>query len=458
MAVGNFNSEQPRGLGNVFLENALAGLGQQAGRGAGQLAGAGLGKLGRLAGIGGPSNELVQLLVSQGMSEQEARAFADLDPRAQQQLLQNLGAVKQQQQREQSFKALPTAMQQQELTQEGAEIQPDIAKQLVEEETKKEEPVFIPSYSEMYSDFLRQGVDEKIAKNVLKDYDKQYNELTKESKEFSKEIDEKAKAAKESTPRLKKMYKLVEKGDLAPAQFASLLKTVENGIHVLGIGFDMNALMNGDSQEFAKLSSDFSKLISNYFPGGRITNVMIDQFMKTIPTMVQSDEGKLRVISNLMNLNEAAEVYARAKKEIIKESKGKIPLNLQELIQERVGPELAELEENYLSGNVKSLPGFKETEKKAHRKGIFEKAGAVTGGGLGGLAAGRALGSAGAHIGGRLGGLFGPAGMALGALGGYGLGALGGSLLSGLDLGQEQGLSPDLTQRLNALSTFRKRR
>jgi hypothetical protein len=451
MAIGNFNSEQPRGLGNLFLENALAGLGQQAGRGAGYLAGAGLGKLGRLAGIGGPSNELVQLLMSQGMSEQEAKAFSDLDPKAQQQLLQNLGSLKQQQQREQSFKALPTAMQEQELTQQGAEIQPDIAEQLTEEETKKEAPVFIPSYSEMYSDFLRQGVDEKTAKNVLKDYDKQYTELTKESKEFSKEIDDKAKAAKESTPRLKKMYNLVEKGDLAPAQVASLLKTVENGIHLLGIGFDMNALMNGDSQEFAKLSSDFSKLISNYFPGGRITNVMIDQFMKTIPTMVQSDEGKLRVISNLMNLNEAAEVYAKAKKQILKETKGKIPLNLQELIQERVGPQLAEIEENYLSGNVKSLPGFKETEKKAQRKGTFETYGALAGGSLGGAG----LGALGARIGGRVGAALGP----VGALTGYGLGALGGSLLSGLSgLGGGEELSPEIAQRLNALSTFRKGR
>lgn len=452
MALNSFEGGQPRGLGNVFLENVLGGLGQQAGRGLGYAAGAGISKLGRLAGLGGPSEELKQLLVSQGMTPKEAEAFSDLDPRAQQQLLQNLTATKLQQQREQSFSALPGAAQQRELSAEEKQAQPDIAEQLVKEEAQKETPIVLPSYSEMYSDLLRKGVDEKTVKGVLKDYEKEHKEIEAESKAFSKEIDDKAKAAKESTPRLMKMYELVKKGNLTPSQISSVFKTVENGIQLLGIGFDMNNLLNGDSQEFAKLSSDFSKLISNYFPGGRITNVMIEQFMKTIPTMVQSDEGKLRVISNLMNLNEAASVYAKAKKDILKETRGKIPLNLQDLIQERVGPELAQLEENYLNGEVKSLPGFKEAESKAARKSKFESLGA-TGGGL--LGAALSAGPVGARLGGTLGAAAGPAGAALGALGGYGLGALGGSVLQGLLPEVSQN---DIGQRLNALSSFRKNR
>lgn len=367
MAIQTFESGQPRGLGNVFLENALAGLGQQAGRGLGYGLGLGASKLGRLAGLGGPSEELKQLLISQGMSEKEAQAFSDLDPRAQQQLLQNLGAVQQGEQQKKAFEQFEESQTKPGKPLEGTEVIPEI----------------LPSYREMYASLKKAGVDPKTAKEYLKEYPKEEEETLKKPKELIETIDKGAKAAKESNPRLLRMYELVKKGKLNAPTTASFVNTLQKGI--FGLGVDLSGLLlSPDSEEFQKLTSDFSKLIANYYPGGKITNVMIDQFMKTVPTLMQSDQGKLRVINNLMNVNTAAMLNEQAKKEILKETKGKIPANLEQLIQSKIGKELDVLAEKFARGES-VLPEYEQVSEQAKSRGIKKLAAMIPGAVAGGL-------------------------------------------------------------------------
>lgn len=369
MAIQTYNSPQPQGLGNIFLENALAGLGQQAGRGLGHGIGLGASKLGKLAGLGGPSSEMMQLLMSQGMTEEQAKAFADLDPRSQQQVLQNLGAMQQGEQQKKAFGQFEEAQAVPGKPLEGTEVIPEI----------------IPSYRDMYSSLRKAGVDPKTAKEYLKEYPKEEEETLKKPKAFIEEIDTGAKAAKESNPRLNRMLELVKKGKLSGSTMSGFVNTLQKGI--FGLGVDLSGLLlSPDSEEFQKLTADFSKLIKNYFPGGKITNVMIDQFMKTIPNSLQSDEGKLRVINNLMNINTAAMLNKQAKDEILKETKGKIPANIEELIQTKIGNKLDVLAEKFARGES-VIPEYESIVEQVQKRKSNQLVPSLLGG-LGGGAAG----------------------------------------------------------------------
>jgi hypothetical protein len=72
--------------------------------------------------------------------------------------------------------------------------------------------------------------------------------------------------------------------------------------------------------------------------------------MKTIPTLMNSNEGKQIVAKNIMLMNEAKMVEYNAMREILKENGGKTPANLDLLINDRAGARLQELGEQFAKG------------------------------------------------------------------------------------------------------------
>ncbi len=173
----------------------------------------------------------------------------------------------------------------------------------------------------------------------------------KETKETRKEILSQARGAQESNMRLDRMEKLNEKGELINPVFNALLGK---------IGLDIPALKNPDSQEFEKISNDMFKGIREIF-GARILSIEIDTFLKTIPTLMQSSEGKRRVIRNLKIINEGADIRRNAMKEIMKENQGTPPYDLAEQIDERISPELDIMAQEFVGssaeqGKVEKVP------------------------------------------------------------------------------------------------------
>jgi len=425
--IGYTRRNPQNNLLNLFAQNALAGfgsaVGQHAGHGLGALAGLGFEKLGKATGLLGPSKELIDILSAQGMNENQARAFSELDPRAQQQLLQNLGAAKQAEQQRQALGNI------EQLSQKPS-AQQAISEQDQEKIAKKPATFFqdeeMPSSQEMYLTLKKAGVDDKTAKDFMKEYNadrkeflKEKREDIKESKEYAKTIDKDASTAKDSNKRILRQFEILKEGKLPGAVTGTLSEMLGK------VGLSLPALINGDAEEFKKLSAEYGKLITNYFPG-RVTNIMIEQFMQTVPTLLQSDEGRLRVMNNLYNLNEAALIHEAVKKEIIKENGGKIPRHLQEEIMERAEEQLESLAERTIKGES-SIPGFEQAMKSAEKRVSKQRGAAIAGGLLGAIPGVLAAGS-GAQAGAALGSIGGP----MSALGGAALGGLAPLALSGL--------------------------
>lgn len=173
----------------------------------------------------------------------------------------------------------------------------------------------------------------------------------KQSREEVKDINKKYDAARNADMRISKMEKLIDSGKLNHPVIAGLAKTATKGI--FGIGLNLMGLLSPESQEFDKLSTDFVKDAKDIF-GSRLTNLDIETFLQTVPTLSQSNDGKRRVINNLKLFNEGAKIKKNAMDEIIDANGGVTPPNIESLVEKVAAPRLDALAER-----------FKESEPQA---------------------------------------------------------------------------------------------
>ena len=186
----------------------------------------------------------------------------------------------------------------------------------------------------------------------------------KESQKFVTDIAKEYKGSQESNKRLDRMTQLIEKGSLPFSStyrlFKSLSETeIGKNIPIIGslAALTVNPVLQGigglggaiqrnitarDSEEFEKLQADFIKLAKDFFPG-RVSDADLKAFVQTLPTLSQSDSGKLRIIENMKNFNKAAELRYNTAKALIKANGGKRPKDLELLVEEYAGPELDNL-------------------------------------------------------------------------------------------------------------------
>lgn len=203
--------------------------------------------------------------------------------------------------------------------------------------------------------------------------------LRKEKKPYIDKLQSGYEVANEGGLVLDKMEKLIDKGGLPIAAFYSLFDKLEHvspavagplgaaaGTYIGGpvgalIGGGIGALVSPvatmlkyaqrltspNTEEFEKLSSSFVKQAKSIF-GSRITDKDLEAFMKTIPTLAQTDKGKRAIIDNMRVFNKAAQIKYKAYKDIIKENNNKIPEDLEFQVEERSKPELDKISEKFL--------------------------------------------------------------------------------------------------------------
>ena len=163
----------------------------------------------------------------------------------------------------------------------------------------------------------------------------------KETKEARKDIVKQAQAARENDMRLGRMQELNRSGKLISGLYNDALKK---------FGIDFDVLKNPESIEFQKLSTDFLRNAKEIF-GARVTNFEVNTFLKAIPSLSQSPEGRERIIRNLQLFNKGAQLRLNAMKDVMKENKGVPPYDLSEQIEEKIGPQLGEISEEFIKGS-----------------------------------------------------------------------------------------------------------
>lgn len=102
-----------------------------------------------------------------------------------------------------------------------------------------------------------------------------------------------------------------------------------------------------DIEEYEKLSADFIKNAKQYF-GSRITDADLRAYLKTIPTLMQTNAGKERVIQNLKSVGNIAQLEADTVREIIKENDGKRPLDLEQQVYDKISNKIDQLAQQFM--------------------------------------------------------------------------------------------------------------
>ena len=241
---------------------------------------------------------------------------------------------------------------------------------------------------------------ENLAAEKLKNEQKSEAEKFKQSKDFRHDILQKSKAARQTLRDLDRLEELNDSKKLDTPGYVEFLKRS---------GLDIPALMNPESEEFQKIQQGFLSKAKDIF-GGRISNYEIEQFLKGIPSLNQSPEGRKRVISAFKQIARADVEYANTVKEIMAENKGVPPYDIEEQVDDKIGKKLDKIAEQFKKDLAKAVPQGQHKLATATQATLGELAGKapkVLGGAAAGASFGKAFGVPGAGLGALLGGLAG---------------------------------------------------
>lgn len=174
------------------------------------------------------------------------------------------------------------------------------------------------------------------------------------------EISNDFQSAQSEDMRLDRMEALDEKGNLSTPFMVKTLQT---------FNMPLGVLSNPDSEEFAKLEAEFLRDVRQVFPGGRITNYEIQAYLKGVPNLLNSAEGRRSIIRNRRLINDAKKARYNAYKEILKEHGGRKPPNLDIMIQERTSAEMARISDEFRNNIQSTTEMFQQPIRMRDKNG-----------------------------------------------------------------------------------------
>ena len=272
-----------------------------------------------------------QLWKSFGLPEETARSFASAPVELQKSLLDRLEGA--------SFGG------QQQQAQPGQEGQQQVAQQqqMAPQQAQPGQPVGQQQQAGQQITLGPSSVERRHRETLG-----QQKELAqyKATKEIRQEITKNAFEARQDLKDFDRMEALEKESKLDSAGYAEFLKRS---------GYDIPALMNEGSEEFNKIQANFLRNAKTYF-GARITDADLNQFLKMVPSLSQSPEGRKRVMANLRYISRAKLGYFDAMKEVIAENKGTPPMDLDERVFDKTEKKMDALVDKFKEDLAKPVP------------------------------------------------------------------------------------------------------
>jgi hypothetical protein len=125
------------------------------------------------------------------------------------------------------------------------------------------------------------------------------------------------------------------------------------------LGIPLGALENPSSELYNKLSQDLLKGLPDTY-GSRILKVEVDNFLKTIPTLSNSPDGRRMIASNMLKLGQMKEVFynemRRQQMDNLDNGK-KFPKDFEQRVFDNVKPVIDKLNNQFIKlAAIKSIP------------------------------------------------------------------------------------------------------
>lgn len=181
--------------------------------------------------------------------------------------------------------------------------------------------------------------------------DKEAIEIRKEERKEGRAEIEKIthgyEAAEASKANLDRMEKLEGSGKLAkPWQALVAQKT----------GIPLSLLANPQSEEFEKLVAQRGLNVAQAYGFGRILQTEYENFLRSIPTLMNSPDGRKRITKTLRYFDDLSIKRYNIYKQLRKESKEPVPSRLKERITEMMEPEYEKARQLLIEGNEEEKP------------------------------------------------------------------------------------------------------
>ena len=191
-----------------------------------------------------------------------------------------------------------------------------------------------------YSGMTRKEIEESIAKESER---RRYEHG--ETKAYVKELNDRSKLAKDRLSEIDRLEENDKEGLISPGLNEFLKRS----------GFDIGALKNAPTEEFEKIIANQARNISKDF-GGRVTEDQLRQFYRRWPDLSNSKEGRKRIYANL-RLIERSELARKETQRDLYKKYGTNPLDIEDLVEENVGPKLDKIAAKFKEELAKPIPG-----------------------------------------------------------------------------------------------------
>jgi len=125
-----------------------------------------------------------------------------------------------------------------------------------------------------------------------------------------------------------------------------------------------------EAQEAIKLIVDSTSNIKDSY-GARVTNFDLQTYLKKLPSLLNSPEGKMRVLRDLKIMNQLNQMHAKGIQDIFDEKGGtdKIPFSTAEkLYKQKYGKQEEELKSRFVNPEKQSFNEMPDPEKYLGRK------------------------------------------------------------------------------------------
>lgn len=198
-----------------------------------------------------------------------------------------------------------------------------------------------PIYSNSFIETRRRDEESKRQREL--ESEKQDYQSFKDNSAYIEKVLNGYEAYKRDSEVLDEMNQLIDKGELpTPLLVAALGK----------LGLPLGILQNPDAEQFEKLSQELLKNIQGTY-GNRILQSEVASFLKSIPGLLNSEEGKKRLVRQWKLFNEGKRVYYDAYKELRADPKyeKRLPPDLHEKVIDRAEPKLDSLSKRFKNMN-----------------------------------------------------------------------------------------------------------
>jgi hypothetical protein len=220
----------------------------------------------------------------------------------------------------------------------------------------------VPGFQNMtphqkYQTLMENGVS---AQNAIKEATLYSQEAAREDQKIDKSydaqkgfIDDVTKSYRgfesDMKPRLLQMQKLNEEDLIKPTA----------SVFLEALGIPLGALADPSNELFHKLSQDLLKGLPEQY-GNRILKVEVENFLKTIPTLSNSADGRRMIASNMLKLGEMKEVFYNAMREkqrtLLDEGKP-FPKDFEQVVFDQVKPQIDRINNEFVQmSDIKAVP------------------------------------------------------------------------------------------------------